>query len=150
MLKMSTKGRYGLRAMIDLAEAYTEDRTPVMMGDIAERQDFSRKYLHAILTSLKQAGLVQAMRGAKGGYFLARPPNTIKISDILVALEGNLSIVDCVYDDRACKRQTSCAARTVWQDLNRSIFNLLEDVTLNHLIHSHRRKKEKRNGKSRE
>ena len=72
MLKMSTKGRYGLRAMIDLAEAYNEDHTPVMMGEIAKRQDFSRKYLHALLTSLKQAGLVQATRGAKGGYHLSR------------------------------------------------------------------------------
>ena len=136
MLKMSTKGRYGLRAMIDLAEAYNEDHTPVMMGEIAKRQDFSRKYLHALLTSLKQAGLVQAIRGAKGGYHLARHPSTIKISDILVALEGNLSIVDCVYEDSKCARRQSCRARQVWEDLNRSIFNLLNDVTLNHLVHS--------------
>ena len=134
MLKMSTKGRYGLRAMIDLAEAYGEDPSPITMEAIVKRQDLSLKYLHAILTALKRAGLVRAMHGAKGGFYLARHPSSIKISDILIALEGNISIVDCVTDKFDCPRGQTCVARTIWRDLNRSIYKLLEGVVLSDLM----------------
>jgi Rrf2 family transcriptional regulator, cysteine metabolism repressor len=134
MLRMSTKGRYGLRAMIDLAEAYNEGQHPVMMGDIAQRQELSRKYLHALLTSLKQAGLVDAVRGAKGGYYLAKSPEDIKVSDILIALEGDIFIVNCVKDNVRCNRRGHCKAHQVWVELNRTIRHMLDGVSLSRLI----------------
>ena len=137
MLRLSTKGRYGLRAMIELAHAFDSDETPVMMGDIAERQEISRKYLHALLTSLKHAGLVRSTRGAKGGYTLARPPSNIKVSDIFIALEGTLAIVDCLHDPGTCKRGEDCPSRAVWSDLNNAIFRLLDGMTLRQLAGAH-------------
>ncbi len=134
MLRMSTKGRYGLRAMIDLAEAYDRGQRPVMMGDIAERQELSRKYLHALLTSLKQAGLVDAVRGAKGGYYLSKSPEDIKVSDILIALEGDIFIVNCVKDHVRCQRRGRCAAHSVWVELNRTIRRMLDGVALSSLV----------------
>ena len=134
MLRMSTKGRYGLRAMIDLAEAYNEGQHPVMMGDIAKRQELSRKYLHALLTSLKQAGLVDAVRGAKGGYYLAKRPEEINVSDILIALEGEIFVVNCVKDNVRCNRRGHCRAHQVWVELNRTIHRMLDGVALSSLL----------------
>ena len=134
MLKLSTKGRYGLRAMIDLAISYGENHPPIMMSDIAARQELSRKYLHALLTPLKNAGLVKSARGAKGGYYLAKPPTEITIGEILTALEGELNIVDCISDESDCSRMSDCLARGVWKDLNDTIAQLLANVTLHNLV----------------
>ena len=94
MLKLSTKGRYGLRAMINLAQAPPGE--PVLMGDIAQRQGFSRKYLHALLVTLKHAGLVRSVRGAQGGYVLARSPASIRAREVFEALEGKLALNHCL------------------------------------------------------
>ena len=134
MLKLSTKGRYGLRAMIDLAMAYDETHPPIMMSEIASRQSLSRKYLHALLTPLKNAGLVKSTRGAKGGYYLAKPPTDITIGSILTVLEGELNIVDCLEDGAECDRISDCLARGIWKDLNDSITRLLNSVTLEKLV----------------
>ncbi|MCP4676690.1 MAG: Rrf2 family transcriptional regulator [Deltaproteobacteria bacterium] len=128
MLKLSTKGRYGLRAMIDLAHAHGE--SPVLMGDIAKRQGFSRKYLHALLTSLKDAGLVQARRGAKGGYLLAKEPFEIQVSEIFEALEGKMSIVDCLTETDTCERVDECETRDMWNALNNALIGVLKGTTL--------------------
>lgn len=134
MLKLSTKGRYGLRAMIDLAQHHGDDTRPVMMSDIAKRQELSKKYLHALLTPLKSAGLIRSTRGAKGGYSLAKEPVDITLSEILTALEGRLSIVDCVMDSKECLRQENCQARLVWVDLNRIVDDKLRSVTLAQIV----------------
>ena len=134
MLKLSTKGRYGLRAMIDLARHQDDEARPVMMSDIAKRQELSKKYLHALLTPLKSAGLIRSTRGAKGGYSLARPPMEITLSDILTALEGELNIVDCVMSPTDCVRRENCPAREVWMDLNRLVDNKLRSVTLAQIV----------------
>ena len=134
MLKLSTKGRYGLRAMIDLAMEYDGNHQPIMMADIASRQALSRKYLHALLTPLKNAGLVKSARGAKGGYYLARPPEEITVGEILTALEGALNIVDCLASETDCSRVSQCLARGIWQNLNDSITDLLEAITLQNLV----------------
>jgi Rrf2 family protein len=120
--------------MIDLAQKYQMDETPVMMSDIARRQALSRKYLHALLTPLKTAGLVCSTRGAKGGYFLAKPPSEITLSDILTALEGKLSIVDCVTTPDDCGRQLDCPARAVWCELTKIIDDKLRSVTLQQIL----------------
>lgn len=134
MLKLSTKGRYGLRAMIDLAMVYKEQPSPIMMADIAKREELSRKYLHALLTPLKNAGLVRSTRGAKGGYFLAKPPEEITVGAILVALEGELNIVDCLAETADCPRASQCLARKIWQDLNDAILEQLDNITLENLV----------------
>jgi len=132
MLELSTKSRYGLRAMIDLAIGFGNG--PVLMGDISKNQEISRKYLHSILTSLKTAGLIKSIRGAKGGYVLTRPPNEIKLSHILEAVEGKLSLVNCVSDITACNRFNDCKARKVWKDLNDSIYKLVDATILSDLL----------------
>ncbi len=133
MLKLSTRGRYGLRAMIELASAYGEG--PVLMGDIAERQGFSRKYLHALLTSLKDAGLVRSILGARGGYVLAKAPAEILVRQVFEALEGDLAIVDCLIYPGRCDRDTNCVAQGVWRQVNDAISVVLEGVTLADLVY---------------
>lgn len=133
-MKMSTRGRYGLRAMLELARCF--GRSPVLMGTLAQREGLSRKYLHALLTALKSAGLVHAVRGAGGGFVLARAPSEIRLSEILYALEGPLSLVDCVADTRACGKASRCTARRVWQELSGAIEDVLANVTLEDLIES--------------
>jgi Rrf2 family cysteine metabolism transcriptional repressor len=131
-MKMSTRGRYGLRAMLELARCYGD--APVLMGTLAEREEISRKYLHTLLTGLRSAGLVNSIRGARGGFVLARHPSEIKLSEILHSLEGPLSLVDCVGDKKSCGRAGHCAARGVWQELSEAIAGVLNSVTLHDLI----------------
>ena len=128
MLKLTTKGRYGLRAMIELAGS--GDDGPMLMGEIAARQGLSRKYLHALLTSLKEAGLVRSVRGSRGGYLLAKPAAEIRISDVFEALEGPLAIVDCLNGDAHCERTDECLARGMWSELNDVMVGYLKTTTL--------------------
>jgi Rrf2 family protein len=131
-MQISTRGRYGLRAMFELAEEY--GRAPVLMSTVAERQGLSRKYLHALLTALKNAGLVRSVRGAGGGFTLSRPPAEIRLSEVLRVLEGPLAFVECVVDERACDRANRCPARQVWRRLADALDGVLENVTLEDLV----------------
>ncbi len=131
-MRISTRGRYGLRAMFELARGFGDG--PLLMRAIAERQDLSRKHLHVLLTSLKSAGLVRSVRGPGGGFVLTRPPGQIRLSDVLHALEGPLSLVHCVADRRACDRANRCPARGVWQKLSGAIKDVLDGVTLQDLV----------------
>jgi Rrf2 family protein len=132
MLKLSTKGRYGLRAMIELAHAF--DSEPLRMGDIAKRQNFSRKYLHALLTSLKEAGLVKSARGARGGYMLAKDPSEIPVSDIFRALEGELAIIDCLANPEACSRVNNCETYSMWKSVNDAMVKVLNGMALADIV----------------
>lgn len=131
-MKISTRGRYGLRAMIQLARCHGQP--PLLMSDLAERESLSRKYLHALLTALREAGLVLSIRGKGGGFLLARSPAEINLSQILHALEGPLVLVDCVGNARACDRVESCTAHCVWTRLSGVIENSLATITLEDLI----------------
>ena len=128
MLKLSTRGRYGLRAMLDLADGF--GTRPIPMGDIARRQGLSRKYLHALLAGLKDAGLVRAVRGAHGGYELSRAPGEIQVGEIVRAMEGDLAIVDCLGNEDKCSRIPDCAARKLWSELNHAMAGVLDRFTL--------------------
>ncbi len=134
MLKLSTKGRYGLRAMIELASFHGQGA--LMMSAIAERQQISRKYLHALLTSLRDAGLVRAVRGARGGFLLAKEPEEIMVSEVFDALEGRLSVVDCVTDNTVCDRMDDCPTWPVWKKLNDAMLEVLEGVSIADLVPS--------------
>ena len=131
-MRISTRGRYGLRALLELARRFGE--APVLMSTLAQRQGLSRKYLHALLTALKSADLVHSVRGPGGGFVLARPPAQIKLSEILHAAEGPLSLVDCVADRRACNKAKRCPARRVWRDLAGAIEGVLANITLGDLM----------------
>lgn len=131
-MRISTRGRYGLRAMVELARGNGE--TPVRMSAIADRQRLSRKHLHALLAILKSGGLVRSVRGPGGGFLLSRPPDRISLGEVLELLEGPFSLVDCVADRRVCGRVNECVTRGVWQELSGAIENLLDGVTLQDLV----------------
>ncbi len=127
-MKVSTKGRYGLRAMIELAIQF--GKGPVLISTIAGNQDISLKYLHAILSRLKSQGLVRSLRGRRGGYVLSRAPARITLQEIVRALEGPMALVDCVADSSICPRASFCITQTVWHDLSHAIDEILDRTTL--------------------
>lgn len=118
--------------MLELARCY--GGSPVLMSTLVEREDLPRKYLHALLTSLRSAGLVRTVRGAGGGFLLARAPAAVKLSEVVRALEGPLSLVDCVADEQVCEKARRCTARRVWKELSAATEAMLDGVTLADLI----------------
>ena len=133
-MKLSTKGRYGLRAMIDLARY--ADKEPVSIGSIALRQDISERYLEQLVALLKKAGLVKSIRGASGGYVLAKPREEISVGDVLRALEGSLEPVKCAafYSEEGCGSSGSCVTKYVWQKINDSINQTVNEIMLDELL----------------
>jgi Rrf2 family protein len=125
-MKLSTKGRYGTRAMVDIA-LHSE---PSMLKDIANRQGISPKYLDRILSSLRKAGLIKNIRGKDGGYLLTRPASTITLKEVITAVEGPLRYVGCVDDPDSCERSLVCCAREVWEKLKDAAEAVLETTTL--------------------
>ena len=138
-MRLSTRGRYGVRLMIDLA--LHNGNGPVMLKDISRRQGISQKYLWNLINPLKSAGLVKSTRGAHGGFTLARDPAGISVTDILQVLEGSLCLVDCVENPSACERSTNCVARDVWCLASGNLRQTLASVTLAHLMEKQRGKR---------
>jgi len=131
-MQLSTKIRYGVRAMIDIG-SHCSDR-PVPLTDVSRRQDVSAKYLEAIMPSLKAAELVRSVKGPGGGYMLARKPGEITLYDILSALEGPACLVDCVNQPGSCRGQSDCVSSDVWKNLSHLINSNLRSVTIGELI----------------
>lgn len=138
-MKLSTKIRYGVRAMIDIG-AHCSDR-PVPLNEVSKRQKVSAKYLEAIMPALKAAELVRSLKGPGGGYMLAREPGEITLYDIFSALEGPTCLVDCVDQVGSCHWQTSCVSNDVWRDLSHLINSSLKSVTIGDLINRQNQKK---------
>lgn len=138
-MKLSTKVRYGTRAMLELAMSYGKGLT--LIKDIAKNQKISEKYLEHLLVSIKSKGLVKSIRGAKGGYVLARPPAQIKISEVVEALDGPNLLVECIGNPRACSFTESCATRDVWIEIQNAINNICNSITLENLAERQREKK---------
>lgn len=140
-MKLSTKGRYGLRALIDLA-VHSSGGTPVSITSISARQDLSERYLEQLMAKLKKAGLIQSVRGAGGGYVLARDPGKISVGDVLRALEGNLDPVDCagLDPDGVCRAAGSCVTKYVWKRINESINRTVDEIRLDQLVEESREK----------
>jgi len=128
-MKISTKGRYGLRAMLDLATHATEG-TPVYLSDIARREGISEKYLEHIFGALHKAGLVKSLRGRNGGYLLTKLPDEITLKEIITVLEGPCSLVDCVSDEKSCPKTNMCVTREIWSLLGHKIEEVLTGYTL--------------------
>lgn len=141
-MKISTKGRYGLRALIDLAQ-YSEIE-PVSISSIANRQGISERYLEQLMTLLKKAGLVKSIRGAGGGYVLARDVSEISVGDVLRALEGNLEPVECAaYEATGCEAAGGCVTKYVWQKINESINKTVDEMDLKQLVEESKAVKDK-------
>ena len=127
-MKLSTKGRYGVRLMIDLAAHYGEG--PVLLREIAKREEISEKYLSNLVNPLKAMGLVEATRGVHGGYVLGKAPAGITMKEIIEVLEGPLCLVDCVEKPAACTRVPFCIARDLWSEAAQGMSQILEKYTL--------------------
>ena len=130
-MKISTKGRYGLRLMVDLAVHYEQGLVP--LKEIAVRQEISEKYLEQIMMQLNRSGLVRSVRGAQGGYCLAQPPESITVGAVLRVMEGSLAPVDCDRMDR-------CVTVTVWQKLKEAVEGVVDAITLRDLANDYYRK----------
>ena len=130
---ISTRGRYAMRMMIDLAEHQGEGY--VSLTEIAQRQEISKKYLEQIIPSLNQAGLLQTMRGHQGGYCLTRKPEETTIGAILRATEGAMAPVACLEtQENVCLRRTACRSLPVWEGLERVVNEYLEGITLQDVV----------------
>ena len=127
-MKLSTRTRYAVRAMIELAK--NDLNRPLQLKIIAQRQEISIKYLEQLMAVLKSAGLINSIRGSKGGYVLSRAPNQIVINDILHCVEGPITTVECVEDSNRCSRAADCAAREVWRKVEQAIEDVLKSITL--------------------
>ncbi len=131
MLRLSTRGQYGVRAMYEIALGYPDE--PVNIKRISERQDVSVHYLEQILNKLRQAGLIRSVKGPGGGYLLSRSPDSITIADILFELEGPVAITSCLDPEKGCVRVDNCVTRLLWTSLGRQIEEFLSTVTLKDL-----------------
>jgi Rrf2 family protein len=140
-MKLSTRGRYGVRLMLDLALHYGGG--PIYLKDIAERQGLSAKYLWQLINPLKMMKLITSTRGAHGGYLLGREPERISLKEILDVLEGSLCLVDCVDNPSICERASSCVSRDIWGEVSKGMRQTLENTTLAEMV---KRQKEKSPG----
>ena len=141
-MKLSTKGRYGLRALIDLA--VNSETESVSISSIAARQGISEAYLEQLMAKLKKAGLVISMRGAQGGYRLAKAADQISVGDVLRALEGNLDAVQCAgLSEEGCQGASLCVSKYVWLKINESITRTVDEIKLDTLVNESREAQEK-------
>jgi len=137
-MKLSTRSRYGTRALIDIAINASEK--PVQLKDVARRQEISTLYLEHLITPLISAGFVRTARGAKGGVWLAKAPEDIRLSEIVPLLEGSMAPVECVDDPTFCPRHDSCVTIEVWRELKAAINKVLDGKTLADLVESQKKK----------
>ena len=138
-MKISTKGRYALRLMLDLAVNYTGEY--ITIKNIAKRQEISEKYLEQIITQLSKAGFVKSARGAQGGYMLARTPAEYTVGEILRLLEGSLAPVACLEENHVtCARASECVTLEIWLQLEKAINNVVDNITLDDLVKRHNEK----------
>lgn len=131
-MKLSTKGKYGLRALVDLAVNSGDEA--VSISSIAQRQDISEGYLEQLMAKMKKAGIVTSTRGAHGGYTLARPADEIWVGDVLRALEGSIEPVDCPGLEGECTDADSCITKNLWKRINDGVNRIVNDISLRSLI----------------
>ena len=135
-MKVSTKGDYGARALVELAHHYGEG--PVQSATIASRQEVPEPYLDQLLTTLRRAGFIRSVRGPQGGHALIREPDDVKLSEVMVALEGSLAPTACVDDPESCTKSGGCVQRGVWEQVRAATQAILENVTIGDLAEKER------------
>ena len=136
-MKLSTRGRYGIHVMYDLA--LNAEKGPQSIKAISERGDMPDAYLEQLIAVLKREGLVTSTRGALGGYMLSRPANEITVGDVLRALEGGLSLVDCLDGEESCGKSCACPSRIVWMKLRDGMNAIVDGITLQDMVEDYRR-----------
>ncbi len=137
-MKLSTRGRYSTRLMMELALHFGEG--PVLLKDISKVQDISLKYLGQLIIPLKIAGLIKSTRGSHGGYFLSRTPDKIKLSEVINAVEGPIAFSECVDSPDICYRSKTCAARDVWEEATRQFNKTLGGITIAEMLRNQKAK----------
>lgn len=140
MIRLSTKGRYGSRLMVNLAAHYHNGRESVILKNISDEEDISIRYLEQIIIPLKINRLVKSIRGAGGGYILARHPSEIKLKEILLALEGPCCLVECVDDEDYCDQIKECATYEIWKNASYLLKDYFEKTTLQDVLDIHIKK----------
>jgi len=130
-MKITTKSRYAIRSIFALV-LMGGDKRPVALTQIAEHEDISRKYLEQIFIKLKKAGIVEGSRGAQGGYILARPPETIRLKEVIYAMDGPVNISDCTQEE-SCDNFSSCGINWLWSGLKETVDNYLDNITIQDL-----------------
>jgi len=138
MIRISTKGRYGTRFMLELAKNYNVK--PMLLKDVARSQDISEGYLQHIVDALKGAGLIRSHRVGHGGYTLSREPKNITLYDILNTLEGSVNLVECIDTPEVCERSKNCIMRDVWGSLSKSLSKSLKEITLDDILRMEKEK----------
>ena len=133
-MKISTKGRYALRAIVELAEYSEKIKKHVPLKELAKRQNMSEKYLENIFTSLKNNGIVKSLRGARGGYYLSKEPDKITALDVINAIEGPISVVDCCTSKKFCSNSNKCKTIKLWEKINTKVMEELKKTVLTDLI----------------
>lgn len=141
-MKLSTKGRYGVKAMVDLAVHFGDE--PISIKSISDRQGISEYYLEQLFAPLRKAGLIKSIRGAQGGYILTKSPEEITVADIIQVLEGPIEISECI-DGIPCSNEDCCATRLLWEKIKRSIDSVLETTTLWDIVEDYNKMNKKRN-----
>lgn len=139
-MKLSTRGRYGVRTLLDLA--LHQDEGLVQLKEIARRQEFSLQYLEHLIAPLIAAGLVKSTRGARGGVLLLKPPSEVKLSEVVQILEGSIALVDCVNNPAICPRSASCVTRDIWIEMKRAMSHVLDSTTLQDLVERQKQKRQ--------
>jgi len=137
-MKLSTRARYGTRALLEVA--LHQGERPVLLKDIAQRQQISLQYLEHLVTPLIAGCILRSTRGARGGVSLTKPPDEIRLSEVIHLLEGSVAPVDCVNNSGVCPRSGLCVARDVWGELKRAMDSVLESTTLQDLVERQKRK----------
>lgn len=128
-MKVSTKGDYGIRALIELTHHYGEPK-PTQSGEIAARQAIPESYLEQLLTTLRRAGFIRSVRGPQGGHALIRDPQTLPVGEVIVALEGSILPIDCLDESSACSKGGGCAQREMWMAVREAILGVLDNTTI--------------------
>ena len=136
-MKLSTKSRYALRAIIELDAM--SDGKPIFVREIAKRQDISERYLENIFTQLRANGVLISVKGKNGGFKLAKDPKDINLLDIVTAVEGKLSIVECAGNPNSCDRSADCVSREVWDEINTTLVDKIASYKLDEIISRHNR-----------
>ena len=130
-MKLSTRSRYGMRAVLELALEY--GKGPLQINTIAQREGISNKYLEQLVAILKSSGLLKSVRGPKGGYLLAKPPTQVTLYEVFRVLEGPMDIVDCLVHEDFCPRCSDCITRQVWSKIANAMVDVLDSITLQDL-----------------
>jgi Rrf2 family protein len=134
-MRLSTRSRYGTRLILELALKY--DQGPVYLKEISTSQELSLKYLGQLIIPLKIAGIIKSSRGAHGGYFLAKSPDSIKMNEVIRALEGPIYLVECLENPDICERQKDCVTRFFWGEINDVLYKTLENITIGDMVNKY-------------